>query len=127
MQSACNNLLLYALNFLFQSFSLSAVGLLGLLSTASVCPDLHSSLFHGSSGCSHSHGLCGSHGDSDENDDSQSCPVVLYGQGLESPGYFITPMVSCSFFQEPNSSFIDLQWSSRKNDSFGARDPPHRA
>ena len=83
--------------------------------------------FHGGSGCSHSHGLCGSHGDSEENDDSQSCPVVLYGQGLESPDYFITPMVLGSFFQGPNPAFNDLQWSSHKHDSFGARDPPHRA
>ena len=112
---------------MFQSFSITAVGSLGLLSTASVCPDLHSSLFHGGSGCSHSHGLCGSHGDSEENDDSQSCPVVLYGQGLESPDYFITPMVLGSFFQGPNPAFNDLQWSSHKHDSFGARDPPHRA
>ena len=112
------------LNFSFQVLSLFSIPLVVSLCLAGVCPDLHSSLFHGGSACTHSHGPCESHGDSDENDDSQSCPVVLYGQGLETPEFFTAPVFLGTFCFETHPLCVDLQWPSRKHDSFGARDPP---
>ena len=110
-----------------QTLALICFALIGALSISSVCPDLHSSLFHGGEGCSHasSQDPCGSgNKPSNQNDEEDtSCAVVLFGLGLEIQTHFhISTFNGLSSNVEFSS--VHLIWTTCKYAPFGARDPP---
>ena len=110
-----------------QIFALICLLLVGALSLSSVCPDLHSFLFHGDVLCPHA---CSNNpfnsGENDENqkgEEENYCAVVLFGQGLEPQTHFqITAFIG--HILDAEFSTVQLFWISCKHDSFGARDPP---
>ena len=110
-----------------QIFALICLLLVGALSLSSVCPDLHSFLFHGDLVCPHA---CSNNpfnsGENDENQkgaEENSCAVVLFGQGIETQTHF-----QISTFTELSSTTeffsVQLIWTTCKHAPFGARDPP---
>ena len=110
-----------------QTLSLSCIVLVGILSLSSVCPNLHSSLFHGEKGCAHasSKNSCGSDEGQGEEEDGEgsTCAVVLFGQGLEIQTHFevsvFTGLCSTAEFFSVHSFRTTC-----KHDPFGARGPP---
>ena len=111
----------------FQTLSLTFMMLVGILSLSSVCPDLHSSLFHGDKGCAHasSKNPFGSdEGQGKEKDGEVStCAVVLFGQGHDIQTHFEVSVFTglCS-----NAEFFSVHsfWTACKHNPFGARGPP---
>ena len=118
---------LYLVIRISQTLALTCFLLIGALSLSSVCPDLHSSLFHGGKVCSHacSQEPCGSSNKPSNQSDEEdtSCAVVLFGQGIEIQNHFLI-----SSFTELSSKVkfcsVHLIWTTCKHNSFGARDPP---
>ena len=118
------------MTFFYQSLALACSVFVGVLSLSSVSPDLHSDVFHQGGKCNH-HGGSGSCGadqkqDDDSDEDTSSCAVVLFGQGVEELVYFQVSSrseLSTNFEFTPSHSV----WTSFKHDSFGARDPPTTA
>ena len=110
-----------------QTLSLACIVLVSILSLSSVCPNLHSSLFHGEKGCAHacSKNSCGSdEGQGEEKDgEGSTCAVVLFGQGLEIQTHFEVSVFTglCS-----NAEFFSVHSfrTTCKHDPFGARGPP---
>ena len=110
-----------------QTLSLACIVLVSILSLSSVCPNLHSSLFHGEKGCAHacSKNSCGSdEGQGEEKDgEGSTCAVVLFGQGLEIQTHFEVSVFTgvCS-----NAEFFSVHsfCTTCKHDPFGARGPP---
>jgi hypothetical protein len=108
-----------------QTLSLFCIGLVGALSLSSVCPDLHSSLFHGDSDCSHACTKipCEPEKNDDKGGEDKSCAVVLFGEGLMPISYLQVSLVT-SRISDAKISSIQLIWKSHKQGSRGARDPP---
>ena len=108
-----------------QALSLFCTALVGALSLSSVCPDLHSSLFHGDSDCSHACTKipCEPEEKDDNGGEEKSCAVVLFGEGLVSLAHLQVSQITRRISNAKISS-IQLIWKSHKQDSHGARDPP---
>jgi hypothetical protein len=101
--------------------------IVGALSLSSVCPDMHSSLFHGDAECPHtcSNNLCSSE-EKEENqkgEEKNSCAVILFGQGIEPLEHFQISTFSELILNVEFSS-DHLIWTTFKYAPFGARDPP---
>ena len=108
-----------------QTLSLFCTALVGALSLSSVCPDLHSSLFHGDSDCSHActKTPCEPEENDDEGVEDKSCAVVLFGEGLVPLSHLQVSLITRRISDAKISS-VQLIWKSRKQDSRGTRDPP---
>ena len=110
-----------------QTLALICLLLVGALSLSSVCPDLHSFLFHGDAACPHacSQNTCntGEEEGDQKGEEENSCAVVLFGQGLETQTHFqifaFTELSSSAEF-----SSVELIWTTSKHTPSGARDPP---
>ena len=127
LQEICIKCIIFHVIRISQIFALICLFLVGALSLSSICPDLHSFLFHGDTSCPHA---CDNDpynsGEKEENQKGvgeNSCAVVLFGQGIETQTHF-----QFSTFSELSSnvefSSVRLIWSTYKHAPFGARDPP---
>ena len=110
-----------------QTLALICLFLVGALSLSSICPDLHSFLFHGDASCPHACGNDPSNsGEKEGNqkgEEENSCAVVLFGQGLETQTHF---QISAFTELSSNAEFfsVHLIWTNCIHTPFGARDPP---
>ena len=119
--------------FLFRMMALPMACLIVLLSLSSVCPALHDSVFHGKEGCPHAGGdhSCGSHDKQDDREENGQteppCLVLLLAKGFLFGDYQPDLTFSNTLVSEPGFFVFSSTWVLRKNDPFGARDPPSLA
>ena len=125
LQGGCNKCILQFVSRFTQTLSLLCTALVGALSLSSVSPDLHSSLFHGDSDCSHTCTKipCEPEEKDDKGEEVKSCAVVLFGEGFVPLSHLQVSLITRRISDAKISS-VQLIWKSHKQGSSGARDPP---